>query len=168
MNTRFVLPIDIEYPKSKLFEFQHSSNNYVSNIHYAGIKRDTAIQDKFFDYRVTECQLADDFCKQFNLDITTKESKFNKILAGGILPVHTDPLRTAVIMVPLTDSPAPIEYYVGKIKVFEYYYTGVTIINAKIPHGVPKIDTDRIFYQVDVFEDWEAIVNKYEKGTLLK
>lgn len=168
MNTRFVIPLDIDYPKKELFDFQNNSNEYIANIHYAGIKRDTAIQDKFFDYRVADCQVAENFCKQFNLDITTKESKFNKILAGGTLPVHTDPIRTAVIMVPLTSDPAPIEYYVGKLKVYEYVYTGVTLINAKIPHGVPNIDTDRIFYQVDVFEDWESIVNKYEKGILLK
>lgn len=168
MNNRFVLPLDIDYPQEELFNFQNNSKKYIANIHYAGIKRDTAIQDKFFDYRVENCKPAKDFCNLFNLDIKTTESKFNKILAGGTLPVHTDPIRTGVIMLPLTPDPSPIEYYVGKIKVFEYTYTGPTIINAKIPHGVPVIDTDRIFYQIDIFEDWESIVNKYEKGTLLK
>ena len=43
--------------------------------------------------------------------VSSKDYKFTKVLAGGVMPAHVDPQRTGVLMIPLTDSPSPIVFY---------------------------------------------------------
>ena len=71
--------------------------------------------------------------------------------------MHIDPQRTAVLMLPLTDNPSPIVFYENDQEIFKHVYTGPTIINAKIKHGVPQVTKDRIFLQINFFNPWNEI-----------
>ena len=69
-------------------------------------------------------------------------------------------------MFPLTNDPSPIFYYDEDQIIFEHTYTGVTLINAKIKHGVPLISSDRIFFQVNSYLPWEDLVEMHSKNKL--
>ncbi|MGY8867761.1 MAG: hypothetical protein ACKVJK_19320, partial [Methylophagaceae bacterium] len=82
-------------------------------------------------------------------------------------PMHIDPQRTAVLMLPLTDNPSPIVFYEDYQEVFKHVYTGPTIINAKIKHGVPKVARDRIFLQINFFNPWNEICEQFSKKEII-
>ena len=73
------------------------------------------------------------------------------------MPPHTDPLRTGVLMIPLTEEPSPIVFYENNRKIFSHKYVCPTLINAKIKHGVPEVKKDRIFLQINFVQSWDNL-----------
>ena len=94
------------------------------------------------------------------------DSKFTKVLAGGYMPTHIDPGRTAVVMFSLTDNPSPIVYFDGQKELFTHHYECATIINAKIHHGVADNASDRIAFQVNLYLTWDEVYKMKQEGTL--
>lgn len=160
---RFVIELDnFEYPKQELYDFQNNNDGYKANIHFkSGHGYDTAKGSKFFDLTSKDCEVANKFVKSIGLDT---DYKFTKVLAGGEMPAHIDPFRTAVLMLPLTDEPSPIVYYEDNIEVYRHTYTKPTIINAKIKHGVPIVTRDRIFLQINLVEDWNIVYKRFSRN----
>ena len=143
------------FPKRELFEYQNNHQDYKENIHFKkGHNLDTAKTCKFFDLT----NIDNPVVKQVLDTAGAVDGKFTKVLAGGVMPAHIDPQRTAVLMLPLTDNPSPIIFYKDDREIFKHVYTVPTIINAKIKHGVPEVKTDRIFLQINFFEPWENVL----------
>lgn len=150
----------IEYPnykylKQELYDFQHNHIGYKENLHFqSGHNLNTATECKFFDLVTNECEIVNNMIKEVN----GKDYKFTKVLAGGVMPAHVDPQRTGVLMIPLTDSPSPIIFYdKDNNEIFSHTYTCPTMINSKIKHGVPKVESDRIFLQINYFQPWNTL-----------
>ena len=162
MENRFIIELDnFYYPRQELFEYQDNNADYKANIHFKSAHNyDTATQSLFFDLTGKECEVANRFIESIGLET---DYKFTKVLAGGEMPAHFDPYRTAVLMLPLTDEPSPIVYYENDVKVFEHTYTKPTIINAKIKHGVPTVTRDRIFLQINFYEEWKSIQQQFRQ-----
>lgn len=166
MDDRYVLALNnFEYDRQSIFDVQNNHENYEANKHFMkhnGI--DTVKDCLMFDLTKFKYDVTENLCARFNFKT---DDKFTKVLAGGTMPAHIDPLRTAVVMFPLTDNPSPIYYYDESMnELFNYTYQGVTIINAKIKHGVPVNNSDRIFYQVNCYLPWEEIVTMYKENRL--
>ena len=156
MENRFIIELDnFYYPRQELFEYQDNNADYKANIHFKSAHNyDTATQSLFFDLTGKNCEVANRFVESIGLET---DYKFTKVLAGGEMPAHFDPYRTAVLMLPLTDEPSPIVYYENDVKVFEHTYTKPTIINAKInPLYIPtKISFPKILKE---FEEVSSLV----------
>jgi hypothetical protein len=166
MDNRYVIPLtNFKYNRQAIVDAQHNHKNYEANplfMDYNGV--DTVKDCLMFDLTKFKYDVTVDLCARFNFET---DDKFTKVLAGGVMPAHIDPLRTAVVMFPLTDKPSPIHYYDESMnELFNYTYEGVTIINAKIKHGVPVNNSDRIFYQVNCYLPWEDVVSMHSEGTL--
>ena len=150
----------IEYPnykylKEELYDYQHNHIGYKENINFqSGHNLDTATECKYFDLVTTECEIVNNMINE----VKSREYKFTKVLAGGVIPSHIDPLRTGVLMIPLTDSSNPIVFYDNNNnEIFSHTHICATMINSKIKHGVPKVDNDRIFLQINYFQRWETL-----------
>lgn len=164
MDSKYILPLpNFEYDHQALFDVQHNHENYESNPHFKKINYDTGKEGLFWDLFKVKSPVIDAVTQKFKFKT---DYKFTKILAGGVLPTHIDPYRTGVIMFPLTNDPSPIFYYDEDQIIFEHTYTGVTLINAKIKHGVPLISSDRIFFQVNSYLPWEDLVEMHSKNKL--
>jgi hypothetical protein len=166
MDDRYIIPLpDFKYDHQALFDVQDNNENYVANPHFKKSRNlDTSKDNLFSDFFNPSSPVIEEIKNKFNFKT---DCKFTKVLAGGVLPSHIDPKRTAVVMFPITDGPSPIVYYdENKNKLFEYIYTGVTLINAKIEHGVPVNKSDRIFFQVNSYLPWEQLVTMYKENTL--
>jgi hypothetical protein len=166
MDNRYVIPLtNFKYNRQAIVDAQHNHKNYEANplfMDYNGV--DTVKDCLMFDLTKFKYDVTENLCARFNFKT---DDKFTKVLAGGVMPAHIDPLRTAVVMFPLTDKPSPIHYYDESMnELFNYTYEGVTIINAKIKHGVPANNSDRIFYQVNCYLPWEDVVSMHSEGTL--
>ena len=166
MDNRYVIPLtNFKYNRQAIVDAQHNHKNYEANplfMDYNGV--DTVKDCLMFDLTKFKYDVTENLCARFNFKT---DDKFTKVLAGGVMPAHIDPLRTAVVMFPLTDKPSPIHYYDESMnELFNYTYEGVTIINAKIKHGVPVNNSDRIFYQVNCYLPWEDVVSMHSEGTL--
>jgi hypothetical protein len=166
MDNRYVIPLtNFKYNRQAIVDAQHNHKNYEANplfMDYNGV--DTVKDCLMFDLTKFKYDVTVDLCARFNFET---DDKFTKVLAGGVMPAHIDPLRTAVVMFPLTDKPSPIHYYDESMnELFNYTYEGVTIINAKIKHGVPVNNSDRIFYQVNCYLPWEEVVTMYKENKL--
>ena len=145
---------NFKYPRQELFNFQNNNPAYKENQHFQ--KRynlNTASSHKFFDL----IKMENDVIKDLTKNLQCNDYKFTKVLAGGVMPKHIDPQRTGVLMLPLTDSPCPIVFYKNGKEVFSHVYTCPTMINAKIEHGVPEVNNDRIFFQINFLQSWETL-----------
>lgn len=157
---------DLYYDKVGLYNFQNEHENYVSNMHYKKIGNNTEETFKYLDLYNFDSEIAKQLCQRFNCKT---DAKFTKILAHGTLPFHIDPNRTAVAMFPLTDNPSPISFVDKEDNLlYTHTYTCPTIINAKVRHGVPSTETDRIFFQVNCYLPWNEVVEMYQSGNLIK
>ena len=166
MNDRYVIPLpNFEYDRQAIVDVQHNHENYEANKHFMNYNGVDTVKDcLMFDLTKFKYDVTVDLCARFNFKT---DDKFTKVLAGGTMPAHIDPKRTAVVMFPLTDKPSPIHYYDDDMnELFNYTYEGVTIINAKIKHGVPVNNSDRIFYQVNCYLPWEEVVTMYKENKL--
>ena len=141
-------------PKEDLFNYQDGHKEYKENVHFKTQHNlDTASECKFFDLVTKDCKSAN-----ILLDLVKGDNyKFTKVLAGGVMPPHTDPLRTGVLMIPLTEEPSPIVFYENNRKIFSHKYVCPTLINAKIKHGVPEVKKDRIFLQINFVQSWDNL-----------
>ena len=166
MDDRYVLSLpNFKYNRQALIDVQHNNEKYEGNYFFKGSRNlDTSKECYYYDLMEFKSPEIDKLLKKFNFET---HCKFTKVLAGGVMPSHIDPKRTAVVMFPLTDDTSPIVYYdKDKNKLFEYTYTGVTVINAKIEHGVPVNETDRIFFQVNSYLPWEELVTMHKENRL--
>lgn len=164
MNDFIIELADFSYDKSALYKYQQHHINWVANVHYKSFGVDTA-EMGFFDYNpTTDCDgLLTPVLKNINFDITLGDFKFNKLLKNGKMPFHIDPQRSAVLMLPLTDDPAKIEWRDSKENVlYTHIYKCPTIINAQILHGVPFSHNERIFLQVRIHKEWDFIKENYK------
>jgi len=148
---------NLEYPRKELFDYQNNNPNYKGNMHFQNSYKYDTSDCFFFDLIDQDCKEANELANSLGLE----EYKFTKVLAGGKMPAHIDPFRTGVLMLPLTDEPSPIIFYENGEETFRYTYTGPTIINAKIKHGVPEVTRDRIFLQINLKEPWNDILSTY-------
>jgi hypothetical protein len=152
------------YPKKALFIEQDGHPNYIANLLYNKLHDfDTASEALMWDMMEFDIPLAKEVEARFNC---RTDSKFTKVLAGGYMPTHIDPGRTAVCMFSLTDEPSPVVFFEGEKEIFTHEYTCATIINAKIHHGVPVNTSDRIAFQVNLYLPWEEVIEKHNNGTL--
>lgn len=165
MDDRYIIPLpDFEYDHQALFDVQDNHENYTSNPHFKRVHNyDSGKEGLFFDLNKISSPVIDTICQRFQFKT---DYKFTKVLAGGVLPAHIDPYRTGVIMFPLTNEPSPIVYYDGEEELFKHTYTGVTLINAKIRHGVPVNSSDRIFFQVNSYLPWEELLDMHKQNKL--
>lgn len=165
MKNRFIIELDdFQWNKQQLFNAQHNHENYKSNNLYKKLHNfDTADEAKMWDLMEYDIPQATQIAQRFNCKT---DSKFTKVLAGGYMPTHIDPNRTAVAMFPLTDEPSPIVFFENTKEVFTHKYTCVTILNAKIHHGVPVNTSDRIAFQVNLYLPWEDVCKMHQEGTL--
>ena len=138
------------YDKKELFTFQDQNSDYRENAHFKeGYSLDTAKECLFFDLLANKATCVQKVIDDNNLNINVNDCKFTKVLAGGHMPYHIDPLRTEVLMIPLTDDPAPVVWVDEQDNIIQQHiYRMPTIINAKIRHGVPSVKFDRIFLQM--------------------
>lgn len=141
---------DFIYDRDELFSFQDKNLNYKENaLFLKGHSLDTATECLFFDLRIDNAACVQKVIDDNKLDIKTVHCKFTKVLAGGRMPYHIDPYRSQVLMIPLTDDPAPVVWVDDQNKIIQkHIYRMPTIINAKIKHGVPRVEFDRIFLQM--------------------
>ena len=166
MDDRYVIPLpNFKYDRQAIVDAQHNHENYEANKHFMNYNGVDTVKDcLMFDLTKFKYDVTENLCARFNFKT---DDKFTKVLAGGTMPAHIDPKRTAVVMFPLTDKPSPIHYYDEDMnELFNYTYEGVTIINAKIKHGVPVNNSDRIFYQVNCYLPWEEVVTMYKENRL--
>ena len=148
------------YPRQELYDYQNNHNGYKENIHFKKARNlNTATECKFFDLT----DINNIHVQEVLSTLNCKDGKFTKVVAGGIMPAHIDPQRTAVLMLPLTDTPSPIVFYEGDKEIFKHIYIMPTIINAKIKHGVPEVKTDRIFLQINFYEPCNEILERFYK-----
>lgn len=141
---------DFIYNKEELFNFQDKNSHYRENEHFKeGYSFDTAKECLFFDLPANNATCVQKVIDNNHLNINANDCKFTKVLAGGHMPYHIDPLRKEVLMIPLTDDPAPVVWVDDQDNIIqEHIYKMPTIINAKIRHGVPSVSFDRIFLQM--------------------
>jgi len=161
----YVIPLpDFQWDKQALYNAQNNHPNYKANGLYKKLHGfDTATEAKMWDLMEYDIPVAREIQDRFNCQT---DSKFTKVLAGGYMPTHIDPGRTAVVMFSLTDNPSPIIYFDGQKKLFTHQYKCATIINAKIHHGVPVNTSDRIAFQVNLYLTWDEACKMHQKGTL--
>jgi hypothetical protein len=164
MNNFFVEVPGFEYPKDRLFAFQNSITEWKPNMHYHRNNIDTIEDHKWFDfYPDQEHPLIQEVSNCINLQLENGAYKFVKTLKGGVLPFHVDPHRTCVLMLPLTDNNAGLQWRAPNGKLLqEHVYKYPTVINAKILHGVPLNDKDRIFLQVTIPCSWKHLIENYK------
>tara|TARA_Y200000002_G_scaffold378031_1_gene384659 strand:+ start:867 stop:1358 length:492 start_codon:yes stop_codon:yes gene_type:complete len=145
---------NLKYAKQEIYNYQNNHVNYKENIHFKSqYKLDTAKECKYYDLTDKDCTAANSLIETVKSD----DYKFTKVLAGGYMPPHVDPQRTGVLMIPLTDDPSPIVFYDDNDVTLSHTYKCPTMINAKIKHGVPEVEFDRIFLQINYFQPWEEI-----------
>lgn len=158
---------NFKYNRIGLFEYQANIKNWSNNYHYNNGGYDTS-KDYFYDYYPEDdCNgLLIEIFDQINLGYTLSpmsDTKFSKLLAGGKMPFHVDPQRSAVLMLPLTDDPAKLEWRDREKNIlYEHEYKCPALINAKILHGVPHSLNDRIFLQIKIMGEWEYILDNYK------
>ena len=161
----YVIPLpDFQWDKQALYTAQIDHVNYKANGLYKKLHEfDTATEAKMWDLMEYNIPVAKEIEDRFNCKT---DSKFTKVLAGGYMPTHIDPGRTAVAMFSLTDNPSPIVYFDGQKELFTHHYECATIINAKIHHGVPDNTSDRIAFQVNLYLTWDEVYKMKQEGTL--
>lgn len=159
----YVIPLtDFFWNRQDVFDIQDNHPDYKANPLWTKIGIDTPTDALMWDLMIHHSDLQK-LEARFNC---VTDSKFTKILAGGHMPAHIDPRRTAVVMFPLTEYPSPITYYENEKEIFTHHYDCVTIINATIQHAVPSNHRDRIFFQVKLDLPWEDVVSMHSEGTL--
>jgi hypothetical protein len=159
----FLEVLEFKYNKQELFEYQASITEWASNFHSAKKGTNTMDRYKWFDYYPVQTEpLMVQVSSAISLPLKQSPFKIVKTLAGGSLPYHIDPYRECVLMLPLTDNNAGLEWIdrTGKV-IGSCTYKGPTVINAKIMHGVPFNDKDRIFLQVDIPCTWDYMIENY-------
>jgi hypothetical protein len=58
----------------------------------------------------------------------------------------------------LCDSPDPVIFVSETEEILlEWTYRCPTIINAKVTHGVPIVNSDRIFLQIKIDKEWDYV-----------
>jgi|AntAceMinimDraft_12_1070368.scaffolds.fasta_scaffold07517_6 hypothetical protein len=164
MSRFFLEVLDFKYPKAQLFEYQASIKDWAPNVHYSKKGIDTAADSKWFDYYPDQDNnhLIKEVTENINIKLDGGAYKFVKTLAGGILPFHIDPQRECVLMLPLTDNNAGLQWKIGNTIVCTHIYKGPAVINAKILHGVPTNDKDRLFLQATIPCTWNYLINNYQ------
>ena len=164
MEKYFLELLDFKYPKAELLVYQDSINQWKPNVHYNKLGIDTSKDSKWFDfYADINEPLIKEISNNINLTLENRPYKFVKTLAGGSLPFHIDPQRECVLMLPLTDNNAVLQWKDTDDNILcECTYKGPTVINAKILHGVPTIEKDRIFLQVNVPCSWDYLLKNYK------
>lgn len=164
--SKFYLEIlDFKYPKEECLKYAESISDWRPNVHYAKRGIDTINDAKWFDYYPDQDNepLMKQITASINLPLEAGAYKFVKTLAGGTLPYHIDPQRECVLMLPLTDNNAGLQWIdQNKNFIAGCVYKGPTVINAKIMHGVPKNDRDRIFLQVTTPCSWDYLLTNYK------
>lgn len=164
--SRFFLEIlDFKYPKADCLAYSQSITEWKPNVHYAKQGIDTVEEAKWFDHYPDQDNnpLIKQITSSINLTLEGGAYKFVKTLAGGSLPFHIDPHRECVFMLPLTDDNAGLQWAWGNKILCEHVYKGPTVINAKIMHGVPTNNKDRIFLQVSIPCTWNYLINHYKE-----
>jgi len=141
---------DLIYDRNELYSFQDNNPDYQENVHFKkGYSFDTAKECLFFDLPANNAECIQRVIDDNNLDISISDCKFTKVLAGGNMPYHIDPQRAEVLMIPLTDDPAPVVWVDEQDNIIqEHIYRMPTIIRKKNKHGVPSVTFDRIFLQM--------------------
>jgi hypothetical protein len=164
MNNFFIEIPTFQYPKDRLLAFQETIQGWKPNMHYNQKNVDTIAEHKWFDfYPDQEDPLIEEVSNCINLPLNTGAYKFVKTLKGGTLPFHVDPNRECVLMLPLTENNAALQWKNMKGQVCcEHEYKYPTVINAKIPHGVPSNNKDRIFLQVTIPCTWKYLNENYK------
>lgn len=156
-SSKFIIEYpEFVYDQNILKTFANNLRNWAPNLHFMAGGVDTSLCH-FYDHYIEAPAIHSDVLK--HLPTTLPTYKFTKVLAGGVMPFHIDPQRCGVLMIPISDYPSKVCWKdkSGQI-IFEHTYRCPTIINAKIPHGVPYTPTDRVFLQGSVEGSWESLV----------
>lgn len=158
---------DFKYDRVGLFDYQARIEDWSNNYHFNKGGYDTS-KVHFYDY------YPQDYCNGYLSEIFNQidlgyelfpesDTKFSKLLAGGKMPFHIDPQRSAVLMLPLTDDPAKLEWRDAQRNfLYEHEYKCPTLINAQILHGVPHSLNDRIFLQIKIMGEWSHLLDNYK------
>lgn len=162
-STNFLLEYpELVYDRDILKTFANNLRHWAPNMHFMAAGYDTSLchfYDRYVEATSTPLTNTIHSTVLKLLPTTDLVYKFTKVLAGGVMPYHIDPQRGGVLMIPISDYPSKVCWKdkSGQI-IFEHTYRCPTIINAKIPHGVPYTPTDRVFLQGSVAGSWESLV----------
>lgn len=156
--------LDFLYPKQEILEYALIHEDWKPNIWYTAANVDLT-QAKWWDYYPSDdCPIIGQVSSSIKAELPPGSYKLVKTLKGGHLPYHIDPQRECVFMLPLTDDNSGIEWIDANSNViYKHTYVGPTVINAKIKHGVPYVDKDRYFLQVNLPVGWNELSSELFK-----
>lgn len=165
MNDFFIEVPKLSYSKSELLEYQSTIVDWQSNVHYRNIRKiDSVTEYNWVDfYPDVDLPVFSELRSQFCFPVSYGSFKIVKHSANAVLPYHIDPQRECVLMLPLTEENSGLKWVDSDKKVIcEHEYKYPTIIYTKILHGVPLIEKERIFLQVDIPYKWDFVTERIE------
>lgn len=163
MSKFYIEVLDFKYPKDELAEYHKNIKKWIPNHHYSAKGINTFNLNWLDYYPDISHPIFEKISSSINLELLPGYFKFVTLLGKGSLPYHIDPNRECVFMLPLTENNAGLKWIDDEENVVcELIYKGPTVINAKIPHGVPLSERTRSFLQINLPCSWDFLINNVE------
>ena len=122
-------------------------------------------------YSDTILNTIEKLCKNFPKDdMFERKSPYEFLTTSGEVKVHRDPVRLAVLTIPIKHDNSQLEFWndeqtkmVSKL----YYKNKTHIMSTRTQHRVVSESDQRVFWQASIFvKDYETVMKEYMQGKL--